>query len=96
MHASAVLVLGPGAGTSATITGPSSAAVDLGANRKIWMKATAKVHVIFGQSDVAAAQTTDIWLTGDLDYIFDVSPGKEWFRAIAASGSLTLTWAVVG
>lgn len=95
MQASAVLTAGPGAGTSATVS-TATAAVDLGVGRKIWMKASAKVHVVFGQADVGVPATTDLWLTADQDYIFDTDSGKRYFRAIAASGSLTLTWGVVG
>lgn len=79
----------PGAGQTPLTAGASSTvatALPTGA-RKIWIKGTQKVHVIFGASDVAAATTSEQYLTADIDYVLDVPDGVTHYRAIRGGSS---------
>ena len=84
-----LLVMAPtGVSNSATsVTTSSTAAVALpvGASR-IWIVAIEAIHIIFGDSGVAAAVVaTCPPLQPDVDYIFDLSPSQTHVRMIAAS-----------
>lgn len=63
---------------------------------RIWLKADVKTHIRFGSSSVAAATTTDIYLTADVDYVLDVTPDVTSAR-VKRGGSTNgiLRWAVV-
>lgn len=63
---------------------------------RIWMKSDVKTHIRFGSSSVAGATTTDIYLTADQDYVFDVTPDVT--SAVCKRGGSTngiLRWAKV-
>ncbi len=86
----------PGEGSApATIGGTSTAAVALPSASKIWIKASQRCHVIFGAAGVAAATTSSIPLTADVDYVLDIPVGVTHYRALR-SGSTDAVLSVVG
>mgnify|MGYP000959800095 CR=1 FL=1 len=92
----AVMSYGPRAGTAVSVSAASTSAQDLGAGTtRVVISSTTLCHIIFGDSSVAAAQSTDYPLQPNTDYVFDIAPFCRYFRVIRDSASGTLTWAVV-
>lgn len=89
----AVMVFGPKAGTQVSVTAASTSAQSLVGQTRVVISSTTLCHIIFGGSSVAAAQSTDYPLQPSTDYVFDVTPGRDYFRVIRDSADGTLTWA---
>lgn len=71
--------------TSVTTSSTSAVALPTKASR-IWISADEKIHIIFGDSAVAAAVVATCRpLQPDVDYIFDILPGQTHVRMIAAT-----------
>lgn len=87
--ASLMRINAPGAGVAPVTAGATSTAAQAlptGAS-KIWIKATQKTHIRFGDSDVGAATTNDQYMTADVDYVLDVPAGVTHYRAIRGGSS---------
>jgi hypothetical protein len=96
--ARALAVNGPGAGTKVDTSATSTSAQDVGANtQRIAISCTTKTCIRFGEAGVGEAVVTDYPLKADTDYVFDVTPGTRYFRAIkyTAEDDGDLVWAVV-
>lgn len=61
---------------------------------RIWIKSTAKTYLIFTGAATATPTTTDMYLTADVDYVFDIPAGTTRFRVKGAAAG-TAAWAVV-
>ncbi|AKF08897.1 hypothetical protein [Sandaracinus amylolyticus] len=85
----------PGPGQTPVTAGAASSAANAipsGAT-KLWLKATAKAHIRFGDSSVGAATPNDQYLTADQDYVLDLLSGITHFRAIRGdTADATITW----
>lgn len=86
---------GPTAGTSVSVTATSTNAAQITGCIRIVMNSTVKAHIIFGGSLVAAAQTSDFPMAANTDYVFEVAPGRDYYRIIRDSADGTLIWAPV-
>lgn len=89
----AVMVFGPTAGTQVSVAATSTTAQSVVGQTRIVISSTTLCHIIFGASNVAAAQATDYPLQPVTDYVFDVTPGRDYFRVIRDAADGTLTWA---
>jgi hypothetical protein len=85
----AAQVTPPGTGTKTSITGTSTAAINLSAFEGKWVTliASVKTHIRWGKADVTAATTDDVYIPADTErhYFIPKSGTRSYFRAIRAS-----------
>jgi hypothetical protein len=62
---------------------------------RVWMKSDVKTHIRFGSTTVGACTTTDMYLTADIDYVFDIPPAVTNATVKRSSTSGILRWAAV-
>ncbi len=76
--------------TTTTLSGTSTAAIDLGENTGFvtFIVPSGGAHLVFGLSDVGAAVTTTEPMPAGM-HSFDIGPTCRYFRAIQASGGGT-------
>lgn len=89
-------ILAPLSPTRTALSTSSTAAVSAGnAGEVICFLSDADVHIVFGTSAVAAADTDSIKLRAGVIYPFTLDASRTHFRAILASGSSEM-WHFVG
>ena len=98
MYAAAVNVYTPTNAQSVASATAASTFKTVTANMRVWMKSTVATRVRFATSSSGSVTAGDIYLTPDVDYVFDVRPGDAGFKCMKTSAASvgTLHFATVG
>lgn len=107
---SAINVYAPTSTNKHTVATAACTTQSIGAVARVWMKSTVDARIRFGSATNTTVTAGDIYLTGGLDYVFDIaglgaaavsglsSAGRDTYFSTMLVGSTTgtLYWAKAG